>query len=430
MNYKSTNNQSAIVDFKEAVIKGLADDKGLFFPLEIPKLPDYFFKELDEMEMSEIAFHFLKNYVGNVLSDKEIKQIVEEALNFDIPLLEIEPNIYALELYHGPTLAFKDVGARIMARFLAKFSGKDKKITVLVATSGDTGSAVANGFFNVKGVEVVVLYPKGMVSNIQEKQFTTLGKNIIALEIDGTFDDCQRLVKEAFLDNELNSKLNLSSANSINVARFLPQAVYYFYAFAKLKDKTKPIVFSVPSGNYGNLTAGLFAKASGLPISQFIAASNVNNIVPNYIETGIFEPKSSISTISNAMDVGNPSNFARILEIFNHSWAEIRKNIVGFTFSDDETRKNMLQVYKNTGYILDPHGAVAYSGLKEYLKNNEAIGIFLETAHPAKFFETVEDTISQKINIPNPLQMSLSKEKLSISMENSFDEFKNILLQL
>jgi threonine synthase len=430
MNYKSTNNQSAIVDFKEAVIKGLANDKGLFFPLEIPKLPDYFFKELEGMEMSEIAFYFLKNYVGNVLSDKEIKQIVEEALNFDIPLLEIEPNIYALELYHGPTLAFKDVGARVMARFLAKFSGKDKKITVLVATSGDTGSAVANGFFNVKGVEVVVLYPKGMVSNIQEKQFTTLGKNIIALEIDGTFDDCQRLVKEAFLDNELNSKLNLSSANSINVARFLPQAVYYFYAFAKLKDKTKPIVFSVPSGNYGNLTAGLFAKASGLPISQFIAASNVNNIVPNYIETGIFEPKSSISTISNAMDVGNPSNFARILEIFNHSWAEIRKNIVGFTFSDDETRKNMLQVYKNTGYILDPHGAVAYSGLKEYLKNNQAIGIFLETAHPAKFFETVEDTISQKINIPNPLQMSLSKEKLSIFMENSFDEFKNFLLQL
>lgn len=430
MNYKSTNNKSEIVNFDKAVVKGLADDKGLFFPLEIPKLPDSFFDNLGAMKLSQIAYHFLRPYVGNVLSDSEIEEILSDALNFEIPLVEIEKDVFSLELFHGPTNAFKDVGARVMARFLAKFSGKNKKVTVLVATSGDTGSAVANGFLDVEGVEVVVLYPKGMVSNIQEKQFTTLGKNIIALEISGTFDDCQRMVKEAFMDKELAQSMNLSSANSINVARFLPQAVYYFYAFAQLKDKSKPVVFSVPSGNYGNLTAGLFAKESGLPISKFIASSNINNVVPKYIETGNFEAKASVQTISNAMDVGNPSNFARILEIYNNSWDKVVQNIEAYTFTDDETRKAMLHVFEKDKYILDPHGAVAYCGLKLYMKENDVIGVFLETAHPAKFFETVEESIQSKVEIPVNLKASLQKEKLSIEMNNSFQELKDFLLSL
>ena len=428
MNYKSTNNKSEIVNFDQAVVKGLADDKGLFFPLEIPKLPDSFFKNIKTMKLSEIAFQFLKPYLGNVLTEKEIADILNDALNFEIPLVKVAENVYSLELFHGPTHAFKDVGARVMARFLAKFSGKNKKVTVLVATSGDTGSAVASGFLDVEGVEVVVLYPKGMVSTIQEKQFTTLGKNITALEISGTFDDCQRMVKEAFMDKELSEKMNLSSANSINVARFLPQAVYYFYAFAQLKDTRKPVVFSVPSGNYGNLTAGLFAKQSGLPIDKFIASSNINNVVPKYIETGNFEPTASVQTISNAMDVGNPSNFARILEIYNHSWSEITKNIEAYTFSDHDTRKTMREVFEENNYILDPHGAVAYCGLRTYMQKHDVVGIFLETAHPAKFFETVEESIPIKVKIPDNLQESLKREKLSIQMNNSFDELKHFLL--
>jgi len=428
MNYKSTNNISAQADFEQAVVKGLADDKGLFFPLEVPKLPASFFQDIEKKKISEIAFDFLSPYIGDVLPEKEIKEILNDALNFEIPLVEIEKDVYSLELFHGPTLAFKDVGARVMARFLSRFSGKNKKVTVLVATSGDTGSAVASGFLGVEGVEVVVLYPKGMVSNIQEKQFTTLGQNITALEVDGNFDDCQRMVKQAFLDKELNQKMNLSSANSINVARFLPQAIYYFYAYAQLKDKSKPVVFSVPSGNYGNLTAGLFAKESGLPIAQFIASTNANDVVPEYLRTGKYTPRPSVSTISNAMDVGDPSNFVRIQELYGMSWDRISETISSFTFSDDETRKTMLSVYENDNYILDPHGAVAYAGLKEYMKTNEVSGIFLETAHPAKFFETVEESIPAKVKIPESLQESLKKQKLSISMGKTMEELKAFLL--
>ena len=429
MKYKSTNNKSAEVNFAEAVVKGLADDKGLFFPLEVPELPKSFFENLENKKINEIAFDFLKPYVGNVLPDKEIKEILDDALNFEIPLVEVEKDVYSLELFHGPTLAFKDVGARVMARFLNKFTGKDKKVTVLVATSGDTGSAVASGFLDVEGVEVVVLYPKGMVSNIQEKQFTTLGKNITALEVSGNFDDCQRMVKEAFLDAELIEKMNLSSANSINVARFLPQAIYYFYAFAQLKDKSKPVVFSIPSGNYGNLTAGLFAKESGLPIHKFIASSNVNDVVPEYLKTGKFNPRPSIPTISNAMDVGNPSNFVRIQELYGNSWNQIIDKITSFSFTDEDTKESMLEVFNTTKYILDPHGAVAYRGLKEYMKTNEVTGIFLETAHPAKFYETVEESIPTKVEIPARLQESLKKEKLSIPMGNSLAELKAFLLK-
>lgn len=429
MKYKSTNNKSEKVSFKEAVIKGLADDKGLFFPMEIPKLPGSFFKKLPELSISEIAFEFLKPYVGGDLPDNELETLLTDALNFDVPLVEVKPGIFSLELFHGPTLAFKDVGARVMARFLSKFVGKNKKVTILVATSGDTGSAVANGFLDVEGIDVVVLYPKGKVSNIQEKQFTTLGKNITALEVNGTFDDCQRMVKEAFIDDELIENMQLSSANSINVARFLPQAIYYFYAYAQLKDKSKPVVFSVPSGNYGNLTAGLFAKCSGLPIGKFIASANSNKVVPDYLKTGIFETRPSVSTISNAMDVGDPSNFVRIQEIYGHSLENIKENIKAFSFTDEQTRKTITEVYGETNYTLDPHGAVAYLGLSEYLRTNDAHGIFLETAHPAKFYETVEKQIPGKVNIPDRLKNFLGKEKKSIEIGNSLSNLKDVLLK-
>jgi len=428
MKYKSTNNKSEQVSFKDAVVKGLAADGGLYFPLEIPKLPESFFKKLPELSISEIAYEFLKPYVGGDLSDNELKELLTDALNFEIPLVELKQNVYSLELFHGPTLAFKDVGARVMARFLSKFAGKKNKVTILVATSGDTGSAVANGFLDVEGIDVVVLYPKGMVSNIQEKQFTTLGKNITALEINGTFDDCQRMVKEAFTDKELNAKMQLSSANSINVARFLPQAIYYFYAYAQLKDKSKAVVFSVPSGNYGNLTAGLIAKQSGLPIHKFIASANINDVVPEYLKTGDFFTRPSVSTISNAMDVGNPSNFVRIMELYNHSWMKIKAEIEGCSFNDEKTKQCISDVYQKNNYLLDPHGAVAYLGLSEYMKNNDVNGIFLETAHPAKFNETVEKQIPVKVNIPERLQISLSKEKQSIGIGKSLDDLKHILL--
>ncbi len=429
MKYKSTNNKSEEVSFKDAVVKGLADDGGLFFPMEIPKLPESFFKRLPEMPISEIAYAFLKPYIGGELSDNELNTLLFDALDFDIPLVEVKQGVYSLELFHGPTLAFKDVGARVMARFLSKFADKNNKVTVLVATSGDTGSAVANGFLNVEGIEVVVLYPKGMVSNIQEKQFTTLGKNITALEVKGTFDDCQRMVKEAFTDEDLTEKLQLSSANSINVARFLPQTIYYFYAYAQLKDKSKPVVFSVPSGNYGNLTAGLIAKQSGLPIQKFIASANINDVVPKYLKTGNYLARPSVSTISNAMDVGNPSNFVRILELYNHSWEKIKNDIRGYSFTDDETRRCISAVFNENNYLLDPHGAVAYLGLSEFMKTKDVNGIFLETAHPVKFNKTVEQQISVKVAIPERLQKSLSKEKQSIEIGNSLQDLKQVLLK-
>lgn len=427
MKYYSTNHQSNKVSFKEAVIQGLADDKGLFFPESIPKLPASFFKKLPELSLSEIAYCFLKPFVGSELPGPELESLLEEALNFDVPLVKLCEDEFALELFHGPTMAFKDVGARTMALFLSKFTGRSK-VTILVATSGDTGSAVAHGFFDVEGIDVVVLYPKNQVSNIQEKQFTTLGGNIIALEVNGSFDDCQRMVKEAFGDPELNQKLQLSSANSINIARLLPQAIYYFYAYAQLSNYHKPLVISVPSGNYGNLTAGLMAKKSGLPVSRFIAASNRNDVVPEYFKTGHYRPRPSLSTISNAMDVGNPSNFARMLELYKHSLMEMKTDISAFSFSDAATRMEMFRIYQKFGYILDPHGAVAHLGLSGYKKGHDVTGVFLETAHPAKFKETVEQVLPIKMKIPEQLKDSLEKKKLSIDISSNTDELKHFLL--
>jgi len=427
MKYISTSHKTNETSFKEAVTRGLAPDGGLYYPTEIPVLPHDFFKNLKNLKLHEIGNILIEQYVGDNVQKEVLKSMMKEALNFEIPLVPVEEDIYSLELFHGPTLAFKDVGARVTARLMANFAS-DKKLTILVATSGDTGSAVANGFLGIEGIDVVVLYPKGMVSEIQEKQFTTLGQNITALEVKGTFDDCQALVKQAFSDSDIRQKVNISSANSISIARFLPQMVYYFYAFAQLKPTRKQIVFSVPSGNYGNLTAGLFAKHMGLPIDWFIAASNVNDVVPEFLKTSKYAPRPSVNTISNAMDVGNPSNFSRILELYGNDWERITRDLLGYSFSDNETKKTMLDLYKSTGYILDPHGAVAYAGLKQYMVKHDAVGVFLETAHPAKFKDTVEDALSIKLEIPESLKATLKKKKLAVKMENKFADFKEFLL--
>ena len=427
MKYYSTNHQSKRVGFKEAVLKGLADDKGLFFPETIPLLSTSFFKKLPEMTLAQIGYNFLKPYVGDALTDFELMTLLDEALNFDIPLVKIKEDEFVLELFHGPTFAFKDVGARTMARFLSHFAGK-QKTTILVATSGDTGGAVANGFYGISNIDVVILYPKNKVSKIQEMQFTTLGGNITALEVDGNFDDCQRMVKEAFMDDDLSRKLPLSSANSINIARLLPQAIYYFYAYARLGESSKPIVVSVPSGNYGNLTAGLLAKKSGLPIHRFIASSNRNDVVPEYINTGHFIPRPSVMTLSNAMDVGNPSNFARMLEMYDHSQVKMKQDIRAFSFTDEETRHAISSYQKEEGYTLDPHGAVAYLGLSAYRNEQDVSGIFLETAHPAKFSEVVEEEIERKISIPFPLSRNMGKDKLSLEISKHFQDLKTFLL--
>ena len=428
MKYYSTNHKSQDVTLEMAVIQGLASDRGLFMPERINPLPESFFHEIGSMSFQEISFEVAKKFFGEDIPEDTLKKIVYDTLNFDTPLVNVKDNIYSLELFHGPTSAFKDVGARFMARLLSHFLGKEKKMVhVLVATSGDTGSAVANGFLGVPGIQVHVLYPKGKVSEIQEKQFTTLGQNITALEIDGTFDDCQALVKAAFMDVLLKEKITITSANSINVARFLPQAFYYFNAYAQLKDKNRKIVFSVPSGNFGNLTAGLFAKRMGLPVHQFIAANNRNNIVYNYLKTGVYKPRPSVSTIANAMDVGDPSNFARILDLYHNNHSEIKKDIVGTTYSDEQIKETLLAVYQTTGYLLDPHGAVGYRALEELLKDDET-GIFLETAHPAKFTETVEEIVG-KGNVPMPgkLQSFMKGEKLSIEFSSKYEQFRAYL---
>ena len=428
MKYISTNHKTNETTFKEAVIKGLAADGGLFYPAEIPVLPKGFFDTLKDQKLDRLGYELIKFYAEGSIENDCLRKLMKEALNFEIPLVEVEENTYSLELFHGPTMAFKDIGARVTARFMSTFSA-DEKITILVATSGDTGSAVANGFLGLENVDVVVLYPKGMVSNIQEKQFTTLGQNITALEINGTFDDCQKLVKEAFNDKDLRSEKNISSANSISIARFLPQMIYYFHAMTQLTKLDKPVVFSVPSGNYGNLTAGLFGKKMGLPIDKFIAAANINDVVPEYLTSGKFTPRPSQTTISNAMDVGNPSNFARILEMYDNDWEAIKQDIIGYSYSDEQTKKCMKQVYEKTGYILDPHGAVAYLGLKEYQKENDVIGVFLETAHPAKFLETVESTLERKIEIPEKLQAFMKNEKLAVEMGKDYEGFREFLLK-
>ncbi|MHB1148741.1 MAG: threonine synthase, partial [Lutibacter sp.] len=388
-----------------------------------------FLNKIEGFSNEEIAFEVIKQFVADEIPEKELKEIIEETLNFDFPIVAIEENIAALELFHGPTMAFKDVGARFMARCLGYFNKEEKmtKVTVLVATSGDTGSAVASGFLGVEGVDVVILYPSGKVSDVQEKQLTTLGQNITALEVTGTFDDCQAMVKRAFLDEELIANKNLTSANSINVARWLPQMFYFFFAYKQLKNKQKDLVFSVPSGNFGNICAGLMAYKLGLPLKQFIAATNINDIVPNYLETGIYAPKPSKQTISNAMDVGDPSNFVRVLEIFNNNNAKLKEVLSSYSFTDEETQQAMKEIKEKYHYIADPHGAVGYLGLKKYEIHANAFGIFLETAHPVKFLNVVEPIIKETIELPKQIKEVIDKEKVSIKI-SKYEELKEFLL--
>ncbi len=431
MNYYSTNKQSPLVDFKEAAIRGQAPDKGLYFPEQIPTVKKGMIEGIEKLSNEEIAFEVIRPYVGDTIPDEKLFQIVSETVNFPIPLVNVNEAISSLELFHGPTLAFKDVGARFMSRCLGYFlKGEDRKVTVLVATSGDTGGAVANGFYDVEGIDVVILYPSGKVSAVQEKQLTTLGKNIHALEIDGTFDDCQQMVKQAFTDQELNEKLFLTSANSINVARWLPQQFYYFFAYKQWADKNHPPVISVPSGNFGNICAGILANRSGLPVNHFIAACNANDIVSEYLDTKILKPKQAVSTLSNAMDVGNPSNFVRILEIFHHQFPELKNKLSSYSISDEDTVATIKEVYEQHHYLLDPHGAVGYLSLKKYLEANaSAKGIFLETAHPVKFPDAVEKTIGRSLDIPHSLMEMMGKEKRTIKMKAEFNELKNYLVR-
>lgn len=432
MKYYSTNKTVPAVSLMEAVTKGLASDNGLFMPERIERFSsDFFDHTIDKLNFKELSYAVAKKFFGEDIPEEILTSIVNDTLSFDCPVVKVTDSIYSLELFHGPTLAFKDVGGRFMARLLGYFlRGFNKEVNVLVATSGDTGSAVANGFYEVPGINVYVLYPKGLVSDIQEKQFTTLGKNITAIEVNGTFDDCQRLVKSAFLDKELNNALVLTSANSINVARFLPQSFYYFNAYARLRELgvDNNIVVSVPSGNFGNLTAGLFAKFMGLPINRFVAANNENDVVYNYLQNGKYEPRASVATIANAMDVGAPSNFARILELYDHKHISIAADMKGYRYSDNEIRETMKEVYTKYNYILDPHGAVGYRALKAELKLGET-GVFLETAHPAKFTETVEDVLGKgTVALPEKLQAFMKGEKRSIPLSTNFEDFKYYLL--
>lgn len=430
MNYYSLNKKAPSVNFREATIKGQAPDKGLYFPETIPVIDPSVIANIDGYTKEELAFTIMLPYVGNTIDKKTLYRIVSETINFPFPLVAVNKNIFSLELFHGPTLAFKDVGARFMSRCLGHFSRQqDGKITVLVATSGDTGGAVANGFLGVEDVDVVILYPSGKVSPVQELQLTTCGQNITALEVKGSFDDCQAMVKDAFMDAELNQKLQLTSANSINVARWLPQQLYYFFAYQQWKEKEYPPVIAVPSGNFGNICAGLLAHISGLPVQHFIAACNVNDSVPEYLRTGNYHSKTAVPTISNAMDVGSPSNFIRLLELFHHDFTCITSLVSGCTVTDDVTRQTISDVYTQHQYTLDPHGAVAYQALQKYLvQHPEQKGIFLETAHPVKFPETVETATGKAIDIPQTAKQLFSKEKHSIQLAASFNLLKEWLL--
>jgi threonine synthase len=432
MQYYSTNSQSPKVDFKQATIKGQAPDKGLYFPEQIPMLPKEFIENITNYSDEEIAYQVIKPYVGDTIPDAELRRIVGETINFDIPLVKVTDAIFSLELYHGPTLAFKDIGARFMSRCLGYFvKDLNKKVTVLVATSGDTGGAVANGFYDVDGVEVVILYPSGKVSSVQEKQLTTLGKNIHALEVSGTFDDCQQMVKQVFTDEALNEKLFLTSANSINVARWLPQQFYYFFAYKQWAQKNNPPVIAVPSGNFGNICAGILAHVSGLPVKHFIAACNANDVVPAFMETEKYEPKKAVATISNAMDVGNPSNFIRILEIFHHQFTSLQNVLSSCSITDAATKDTMQKVYEEEGYLLDPHGAVGFLALQQYLQKHPAEkGIVLETAHPVKFYDVVEPVIGQAVTIPASVQKQLLLEKKSTKITARADLLKAFLLSM
>jgi len=432
MKYYSLNHTSPAVDFKEATIRGQAADKGLYFPEHIPVFDPSFFYDIEKTPDEEIAFRVILPYVGKTIPENKLRQIVKETINFPIPLVKLSDTIYSLELFHGPTLAFKDVGARFMSRCLGYFSkDRDHKLIVLVATSGDTGGAVANGFYEVDGVEVVILYPSGKVSNVQEKQLTTLGKNIHALEVNGSFDDCQRMVKQAFADKELQQQLFLTSANSINVARWLPQQFYYFFAWKQWPDKKNPPVISVPSGNFGNLCAAMLAHASGLPVQHFIAACNANDVVPEFLKTGNYQPKETISTISNAMDVGDPGNFIRILEIVDRDIPELKRILSAYSISDDETKNMIKEVYGQYNYLLDPHGAVGYSSLKKYLAiHTSEKGFFVETAHPVKFYDIVEQVIGTKLLIPAEVEKIIHKKKQTQKIDVGYPHLKELLLKL
>ena len=439
MNYYSTNGKAPIADLQKAVVKGLAEDRGLYMPERIEKLPKAFFDNIQDMKFQDIAYNVASNFFGEDVDEDALQDIVYDTLSFDCPVVEVKDNIYTLELFHGPTLAFKDVGARFMARLLRYFTSNTSHtsttsstslVNVLVATSGDTGSAVANGFLGVEGIHVYVLYPKGKVSPIQECQFTTLGQNITAIEVDGVFDDCQALVKSAFMDEELNQHMKLTSANSINVARFLPQAFYYFNAYARMKalGKADNLVMCVPSGNFGNICAALFGHEMGLPIKRFIAANNANDVFYNYLQTGKYEPKASIQTLANAMDVGDPSNFARIYDLYGKSHERISSLISGATYKDEQIAETMRQCYSETGYVLDPHGACGYKALEEGLQEGE-IGVFCETAHPAKFKEKVDSILGTDIEIPARLRAFMEGEKQSVEMSKDFADFKHYLMQ-
>ena len=444
MKYYSTNGKAPLADLKKAVVKGLAEDRGLYMPERIEKLPQAFFNDMKNMSFQDIAYNVAANFFGEDVDADALQDLVFDTLSFDCPIVKVEENIYSLELFHGPTLAFKDVGARFMARLLQYFLRNanpsscssplapcSSEVNVLVATSGDTGSAVANGFLGVEGIHVYVLYPKGKVSPIQECQFTTLGKNITAIEVDGVFDDCQALVKNAFMDAELNKHMMLTSANSINVARFLPQAFYYFNAVARLSAlnlQTSDIVMCVPSGNFGNICAALFGHEMGLPISRFIAANNANDVFYEYLQTGKYNPRPSVQTLANAMDVGDPSNFARIYDLYGKSHEKISSLISGATYSDEQIADTMRRCYKETGYVLDPHGACGYQALKDGLKPGE-VGIFCETAHPAKFKEKVDAILGTDIEIPERLQAFMKGQKQSVPMTKDFQDFKAYLMQ-
>ena len=429
----STKNSNQQASLEEAVFRSLPPDNGLYMPTVIPKVSVAFLDSIDKLSFNEIAVEVSKTLLGDDISTNDINDMVSKAFDFDAPIVPIEKNTSVLELFHGPSMAFKDFGARYMAALMSYFLAKSQKeIQILVATSGDTGGAVAQGFFNVPGISVTILYPSGKVSDIQEKQLTTLGGNVRALEVNGTFDDCQRLVKQAFLDTDLNKKYNLASANSINIARLIPQSFYYFRAFAQLKNQKKPIVFSVPSGNFGNLSAGVLATKMGLPVHHFIATTNRNKVVPDYLENGSYEPDPSVETISNAMDVGNPSNFVRLTRFYNDDWDSIKQQISGAWFGDDQTRAAMREVYEKSNYVMCPHTAVAYLGLKQYQKTNPDIaGVFLSTAHYAKFLNVVEDALQMPdIAIPERLASLLSKTKVATKMNADFEDFKGFLLGL
>ena len=430
MQLYSTANRDHIVDFGEAVMKGLAPDKGLYMPVEIPKLSDSFWKNFEDFSFAELSYLISRNLISeNSIPDNDLHEIVVSAINFPAPLVSLDNRRHILELFHGPSLAFKDFGARFMAQTMSFFNrGEDRPLTILVATSGDTGGAVANGFYDTEGIQVIILYPKGKVSLLQEKQLTTLGKNITALEIEGTFDDCQRLVKTAFLDADLQKKYRLSSANSINIARLIPQSFYYFEAYKQLKKPVEQLIFAVPSGNFGNLTAGVLAKKMGIPVHKFIAATNINNVVPNYLATGLYEPKTSVQTISNAMDVGNPSNFSRLLDLFCSTWNIFSSEIIGYSFSDSETKECIKYLFDKYQYIIDPHGAVGYLSFEKYLSSHpSSTGIILETAHPSKFINVVEEQILTPVDIPSRLADLRDLPKVSIQLNSEYRTFKQYL---